>query len=104
MSPAKFGKWKFCDEDDIKKAIEGIPSSTKLSVMVDIGRVEKSDIVPKKDSVVDMMRVACYVKDVDAAIDLVNDAVDKGYETTVNLMAVSKAIETELDEALDQLG
>ena len=33
-----------------------------------------------------------------------NDAVDKGYETTVNLMAVSKAIETELDEALDQLG
>lgn len=104
MNPAKFGKWKFCDEDDIKKAIDGIPSKTKLSVMVDIGRVDKSDIVPKKDSVIDMMRVACYVKDVDAAIDLVNDAVDKGYETTVNLMAVSKAIETELDEALDQLG
>ncbi|MDD3088804.1 MAG: aldolase catalytic domain-containing protein [Candidatus Omnitrophica bacterium] len=104
MNPDKFGKWKFCDEEEIKKAIDGIPSHTKLSVMVDVGRVEKKDILPKKDSVIDMMRVACYVKDIDAAIDLANDAADKGYETTVNLMAVSKAIETELEEALDQLG
>ena len=103
MSPDKFGKWKFCEEADIKKAIEGIPGRTKLSVMVDVGRVEKSDILPKKDSVVDMIRVATYVKEVDKAIDLVNDAADKGYETTVNIMAVSRALDNEIDEALDQL-
>ncbi len=103
MSPDKFGKWKFCEEDEIKKAIKGIESNTKLSVMVDVGRVEKEEILPCKDSVVDMIRVATYVKDIDKAIDLVNDAVDKGYEGTVNIMAISRALDNELDEALDQL-
>ncbi len=65
MSPDKYGKWKFCDESVIKKAIEGIKSNTKLSVMVDVGRVEKQDILPADKSVLDMIRVATYVKDVD---------------------------------------
>jgi 4-hydroxy 2-oxovalerate aldolase len=103
MSPDKFGKWKFCDEDEIKRAIEGVESNTKLSVMIDVGRVEKDEILPCKDSVVDMIRVATYVKDVDKAIDLANDAADKGYETTINIMAISKALDNELDEALQQL-
>lgn len=103
LSPDEFGKWKFCDEDDVKKAIDGIEKNTKLSAMVDIGRVEKEHIIPAKDSVLDMMRVACYVKDVDKAIDLANEIDAKGYETTINIMAVSTAIETELDEALDQI-
>ncbi len=103
MSPDEFGKWKFCDEEDIRRAIDGIESNTKLSVMVDVGRVEKKDILPCKDSVVDMIRVATYVKDVDKAIDLVNDAVDKGYEGSVNIMAISRALDNELDEALAQL-
>ncbi|MBU0684098.1 MAG: aldolase catalytic domain-containing protein [Candidatus Omnitrophota bacterium] len=103
MSPDKFGKWKFCEEDVIKKAIDGIESNTKLSVMVDVGRVEKYDILPCKESVIDMIRVATYVKDVDKAIDLVNTAAEKGYETTVNIMAISRALDNELDEALAQL-
>jgi len=103
LSPDEFGKWKFCDEDDMKRAIDGIEKRTKLSVMVDIGRVEKSDIPLAKDSVIDMIRVACYVKDVDKAIDLVNDFHAKGYETTINIMAISKALEHELDEALEQI-
>jgi len=103
MSPDKFGKWKFCEEDDIKRAIENIESSTKLSVMVDIGRVEEEDILPCKDSVVDMIRVATYVKDVDKAIALANQASDKGYETCINIMAVSRALDQELGEALEQI-
>ncbi len=103
MSPDKFGKWKFCDEKDIKKAIDGIESKTKLSVMVDVGRVEDEDILLCKDSVVDMVRVATYVKDVDKAINLANKAFDKGYETTINIMAISRALDNELDEALRQI-
>lgn len=103
MSPDKFGKWKFCEEDEIKRAIEGVESNTKLSVMVDVGRVEKDDILPCKDSVVDMIRVATYVKDADKAIDLANEATNKGYEATINIMAISKALDTELDEALAQI-
>ena len=34
-----FGTWKFCDDDDIKKVVDGIESQTKVSVMVDVGRV-----------------------------------------------------------------
>ncbi|MDP8299100.1 MAG: aldolase catalytic domain-containing protein [Candidatus Tantalella remota] len=103
LSPDEFGKWKFSEEDEIKRAIDGIESRTKLSVMVDIGRVEKHDILPCKDSVLDMIRVATYVKDIDKAIDLANEALSKGYETTINIMAISAAIETELDEALAQV-
>jgi len=103
MSPDKFGKWKFCDEDDIRRAIDGIETDTKLSAMVDVGRVEKDEILPCKDSVLDMLRVATYVKDIDKAIDLANDASSKGYEATINIMAISKALDTELDEALDQI-
>ncbi|MDP3792015.1 MAG: aldolase catalytic domain-containing protein [Candidatus Omnitrophota bacterium] len=103
FSPKDYGKWKFCDEDDIKKAIEGIPSKTKLSIMVDVDRVDLDDVPQKKDSVISMVRVASYVKDIDKAIYLVNHFADKGYETTVNIMAISRALDNELIEALHQL-
>ncbi|MFH1752684.1 MAG: nucleoid-structuring protein H-NS, partial [Candidatus Omnitrophota bacterium] len=52
---------------------------------------------------VDMIRVASYVKDIDKAIYMINHFAQKGYETTVNIMAISKDQGTELDEALHQL-
>jgi len=103
FSPKEFGKWKFCDDEDIKKVIEGIDSKTKISVMVDVDRVDIDDIRPRKDSPVAMIRVASYVKDIDKAIHLVNNFSDKGYETTVNIMAISKALDNELNECLHQL-
>ena len=103
FSPDKYGKWKFCDEDHVKKAIHGIKSTTKLSTMVDIGRVEMDKVVPKKKSVIDMIRVACYVKDIDKAIDMVDHFAEKGYETTVNIMAISTALQPALEEGLADL-
>ena len=99
----EFGKWKFCDDEDIRKVIEGVPSKTKISVMVDVDRVDVDDVLEKKDSPVDMIRVATYVKDVDKAISLVNHFDKKGYETTVNIMAISRALDNELTECLQQL-
>ncbi len=103
FSADKFGKAKFCEEDFLRRVIEGIESNTKISTMVDIGRVEPEDIPLKKDSVVSMMRVACYVKDIDKAIALVKHCADKGYETTVNIMAISTALQPDLEECLRQL-
>jgi 4-hydroxy 2-oxovalerate aldolase len=103
FSSKEYGKWKFCDDDDIRKVIEGIPSKTKLSVMVDVDRVDVADVLPKKESPVHMVRVASYVKDIDKAIHLVNHFADKGYETTVNIMAISRALDNELTECLEQL-
>ena len=103
FSQEEYGAWKFCEDDDIKRIVEGIESKTKLSVMVDVGRVDIEDVKPKKDSPVDMIRVASYVKDIDKAIFLINHFHEKGYETTVNIMAISRALDNELNEALHQL-
>ncbi|MFC1704517.1 aldolase catalytic domain-containing protein [Candidatus Omnitrophota bacterium] len=102
FSSQDYGLWKFCEDDEIKKAIDGIKSNTKISVMVDVGRVEDEDVKPKSESPVDMIRVASYVKDIDKAIVLVNQFDQKGYETTINIMAISRDQDRFLDEALHQ--
>lgn len=103
FSPKDFGPWKFCDDDEIRKVTEGIESQTKIAIMVDVGRVELVDIKPKKESPIDMIRTATYVKDVDKAIFMANDFHEKGYETTINIMAISKDQGPELDEAFQQI-
>ena len=103
FSSKEYGLWKFCEDDEIKKVTEGIESKTKISVMVDVGRVNLDDVKPANESPVDMIRVASYVKDIDKAIYMVNHFADKGYEVTINIMAISKDQGTELDEALHQI-
>ena len=103
FSPKEYGLWKFCDDDEIKKIKDGVESNAKLSVMVDVGRVKLDDVKPASKSPVDMIRVASYVKDVDKAIFMANHFNDKGYETTMNIMAISRDQGTELDEALKQI-
>ena len=94
------GPWKFCSDADLRRAIGDNNTKLKISAMADIGRIELDDIPLAKDSVIDMMRVACYAHQMDKAIELAHHCMDKGYETTINLMAVSKINELELDEAL----
>ena len=99
-----FGMWKFCTEDDIRKVIEDNPSEMKLTVMADAERCDyKTDILPAKDSILDCIRVACYIHQLPVAIDMIKDAADKGYETTLNLMAVSVVQDRELRDGLDAL-
>lgn len=101
----KFGKWKFCDEDDIRAIVGDNNSDMKLSVMADVGRCDyKKDILPKSESVIDMIRVATYVHQMPAAIEIIEDAKSKGYEVTCNIMAISNAKEADIDQALDMVG
>jgi 4-hydroxy 2-oxovalerate aldolase len=99
----KYGVWKFCDDDMIRKVMEGIESKTKVSIMVDVGRVNLDDVKPAAESPVTMIRTAAYVKEIDKAIHMANHFSDKGYETTINIMAISKSEGPELDEALHQI-
>ncbi|MEJ2462971.1 MAG: nucleoid-structuring protein H-NS, partial [Candidatus Thiodiazotropha sp.] len=55
------------------------------------------------ESPFDMARVACYVPDIDKGLDMVKRSKDLGYETTINIMACSAAIRTDLIEALAQV-
>jgi 4-hydroxy 2-oxovalerate aldolase len=73
------------------------------AIMQDAHKATGDDILPKSESVVDLIRVATYVKDVDKAIALANNATKKGYEATINIMAISHVLERDLDEALQQI-
>ena len=104
VSNTEFGKWKFCDEEDMRRVIGDNDSKLKISVMADAERTDyKEDILPKSQSVVDMVRVATYIHQIPTALDMIKDAHDKGYETTINLMAASTVLEGELDEAISIL-
>ena len=94
------GPWKFCADNDLRRIMGNNDTKLKISAMADIGRIDFDDIPPASESLIDMMRVACYAHQTDKAIELAHHCMDKGYETTINLMAVSKVNERDLDEAL----
>ncbi len=101
----KFGKLKFCDEDYIRSIVGENNTDLKLAVMADVGRCNyKEDISNKADSVIDLIRVATYLHQMPAAIDVIENVAAKGYEVTCNIMAVSNTQETDLKVALDELG
>lgn len=104
FSPEEYGLWKSCDEEDLNRFFDGIEKNIKFSVMADVGRTNESDIVPRNKSLIDLVRVACYIHQIPAALDLVKDAKDKGYETSVNLMAISTVPEFELNRGLELIG
>jgi len=101
----KFGKWKFCDDADIRAIVGENETDLKIAVMADVGRCDyKKDIAPKAESPVDLVRVATYVNTIPQCIDMINDISGKGYETTVNIMAISQTQENDIRVALEMLG
>jgi 4-hydroxy 2-oxovalerate aldolase len=101
FAPMENGRWKFCNEEDIRRIVGDNETGLKLSVMADAERTDyHEDILPREQSVLDLIRVATYIHQLPTALDMVKDANDKGYETSINLMAVSTVQEWELDEAL----
>ncbi|MCK9523024.1 MAG: aldolase catalytic domain-containing protein [Proteobacteria bacterium] len=104
FSPTKFGPWRFCDEELLKQVVgDHKCEDTKIAVMQDAHKALPEDLLPKEQSVVDIVRVATYVKDVDKAIHLANNAAALGYESAINIMSVSHVLERDLDEALQQI-
>ena len=103
-SPTEYGTWKFCHEDDVRRIVGENPSDLKLCAMADVERCDyHNDILPKEKSVLDMIRIATYVHQLPAALEMIKAIHDKGYETTINVMAASVVKEAELDEALTLL-
>lgn len=77
----------------------------KIAVMADVGRCNyKRDIIPREESVIDLVRIATYINTIPAALDMVRHCKNMGYETTINIMAISNAKESEITEALQLIG
>lgn len=100
-----FGKWKFCNDSDIRKIVGDNKTGLKIAVMADVGRTDfQKDIIPKKDSPIDLIRIATYINTIPATVEMIENCAKKGYETTINIMAVSKANTDDIKTALDILG
>ncbi len=102
-APTKSGPWRYCREEDLRRIIGDKDPSVKISVMADAGGKTnyRTDILPKEQSVIDQVRVACYIHQIPEAVDMIRDAADKGYETTCNIMAISMVHEGEIAQALE---
>lgn len=101
----KFGPSKFCDDDYIRGVVGDGERKVKVAVMADVGRCNyKEDIHERAESPVDLIRVATYVHQMPTAIDMIEDAHKKGYETSCNIMALSTVQENDIRTALDMVG
>jgi 4-hydroxy 2-oxovalerate aldolase len=98
----KFGPWKHCDEEDIRRVVGENDTPLKLAAMCDATKSDwKIQVLPKEQSVLDMIRVAFYAHQVSEAVEMIRDAADKGYEVSANFMAVSRNTEVEIDQVLE---
>lgn len=103
FDPKEYGSWRFSTDEKIREIIQDTPVNMKLGVMVDIGRVESDDIAQCSESPLDVIRVATYLKDIDKAIALANECDAKGYETFINIMAISTVNDATLAAGLKQV-
>jgi 4-hydroxy 2-oxovalerate aldolase len=100
----KFGDWKFCDEDHMRRIVGDNDTPLKLTAMADAEKTDyKVDILPRDQSVLDCIRVATYAHQIPTAVEMIKDAHDKGYETCCNIMAISTVAESDIDKALEIL-
>ncbi len=97
-SEGKEGPWRFLDDSFLRDVIK--KKNTKLSALVDVGRVDEADVLPRSESMLDLIRVATYARDTAKAIDLGTLFHERGYETTINIMALSNVMDNELNESL----
>lgn len=101
----KFGPWRHCHEEDLRRVVgdhSAAATGLKLCAMADTGG--KSDwekqIGPAKDSVLDVIRVACYANEISEALEMLQHCKEMGYETFLNVMAISVTADAEIDTVL----
>ena len=104
FDPAQNGKWKYCDDENIRAIVGENKTDLKVAVMADVGRCDyQEDFLPKSESPIDMIRVATYLDTVDGAVSMIEDAAKKGYEVSCNVMAISRSEQYDLRGALETI-
>jgi 4-hydroxy 2-oxovalerate aldolase len=101
FDPKTVGPWRFCSEEDLRRVVA--PGQIQIATMVDVGRIQREDIPPKSESLVDAVRIAFYAHQVEEALDLLDHALEQGYETFLNLMAVSVLDPQDVDRVLRRM-
>ncbi len=100
----EFGPWRHCDEEDLNRVLgdhDAEKTGLKLCAMADAGKSDYLEqVIPRDESVLDMIRVAFYAHQVSEAVEMIHHFDTLGYETCANLMAVSNIDDSEIDTAL----
>ncbi len=100
---AKVGEWRFLDEEVLAEVTQAHNGKMKIAAMLDCGKVDPSDIKPRGSTVVNTIRIATYAHQLKEARRLLDRALEEGYETFMNVMAVSTLEPKEVDAFLDEL-
>jgi 4-hydroxy 2-oxovalerate aldolase len=102
----QYGPWRHSREEDLRRVVGDHTfkkTGLKLVAMLDAGG--KSDWqkqpLPCKDSVLDMLRIACYASQIGEAAEMVHHCHELGYETALNIMAISTVKDAEIDQVLE---
>lgn len=107
----KFGDWYYTPESLIQETLSDIvdPRTTKLVLMAQMGTFTIEDFVPRKDSLVSMVRllIAYHCKNQDDTVldtDMIletckmsNQLKDLGYEVCINIGRIDKLRDDQLD-------
>ncbi len=100
----EFGPWRHCDEADLNRLFpdhDAEKTGLKLCAMADAGKSDyREQIVPRSESMLDMIRVAFYAHQVSNAVEMIQHCDSLGYETSANLMAISNVEDVEIDTVL----
>lgn len=106
FSPEQYGEWKFCEEQSIERILNKTgKKEIKISVMADVGRTDyRQDITDKQNSVIDIVRVASYSREIMEALSMIEYIKAKGYYVTCNIMALSTDSDETIRRCLALLG
>ena len=97
FDPKKFGSWRFSRESDIKEAINGI-NGPAIAIMADYGKIDLEDFLPKKESLVSMVRLASHKNTIKDALTMLARIKKLGYQTSLQAMGYSGYSQAERKE------
>ena len=96
------GCWKYCREEDIRRIVGDNATSVKLSIMADAGKCDyREDIPAKKDSLVDLVRVACEALGIGYAILRLQNVYGEGQSLKNPYTGILSIFSTRIRRGLD---
>jgi len=96
------GCFRFSAPDDIKEICQGILGA-KVSLMVDFGKFDTSDLSSYKDTPVKLIRLAFYKNSIKEALEEATRIKKMGFVVSANLMGFSTYTPSELKKLINLL-
>jgi len=98
----KYGAFRFCAAQDIQKICQGIDGA-KVSLMVDYGKFDLTDLSQYKETLVSLIRLAFHKDKLKDALHQATRVKRLGFDVSINLMGFSSYDAKERKELLSQL-